>query len=1704
MNKKVLTLCAGVLLVGGSTVFTVNALNAGNEKVQTTYVAQAADEVAGYLLKEAGANDEIAVWHLIKNDENYFLAPDADGKWFLDLTDGQIKEVAEGNKNVTNVVLNSTTKVLSYKNAAGEEVAFKNGGIYLWSDKETQLDSEDLASAKNPVILGTADEQVLDLRVEKQYVASVSTTATFTATETAYSTDEWSTAISNAQAFVVETRTNDEEKTERVLAFEADGTKFYLKYASKKFSFVPNKEDATAVSNTSAKGAAFQMGENATVYVSDKGALTTDNGKQTKADAEGNAALRMATAKGFVNVEDVEDGTTVYLVADKENKGVDSSSKTIISDFSKLETALSLNPIKSVVVTANSTIAYTQLEEGSKLDDAATALNTWTAKDGHLVILGKYMSASFKADAEKSAAAVALSDEGQLMIAGELIYTKTSGKSITLTKDATTTTGEGEEAVTTANIPAVLYAVTENGVSAQPASAMENGKQYIISQKIEQDVVATAYVAKEFETINAALPGAEYGKEIAIVDGKLIITTDIVPTVLIPVRFTHVIEGVTYYLGWKDNAIDWTDAKYALTWVLTPEGHLVSLPDWKNGNTDRYFAGIGEGLGGEKDASDVKYTPDGIEIDGEDQDVEINLGTEGVPAAIIDECEVPLWKDVPSEAVRLAFEDNGTTYYVKDVDGSLTTSSEEATLWYVTEGIDTNNNRLVYKFQCRKDAASDPNSGYLKVGGATKFSSWEYKNGSALQLVAVDAPGNVVLNASQSKLELGSGVAAAIGLYRSELDQFTAQWLIHRYGSSFQLNFKNHPTYADKEWIGNVFDGADLVPVWWDQNDGLFEIAPENETPWNETAKAFLLKDRNTGLYIVLDYRKGDPNYSNAFTDFVDGGYPFTVLSESNLLDVLKSSTNTLDGKVYYPYFRINYVIGKTAYNANGINQDNVTDATPIECVEVAARPYSSDWYDVAILETDDKAGSGHKDLFVTVVSHCELADTQRPSVSFQNEDNIVHGEDATNNPLNYRYVNIKFKSGANMQFKNELGNWVNLDGKVLGIGHISAGNDEPMPTEADYFLTDKAEGQWAVAMQKDANGNVPDSRKFVFTNRENPEESIYVKSMHALGNNVYAVEYDNASQWATLDYPFGFYTAGNNERNQAMRDTLVITAAEGNLKLTPGKDAFNMDSYANWTKEDLQDRTFQLSIDASTQLYVTENEGKDSHFLGLTDDALKVTNWRLVPMTEARKHDVDGVKYLTQGTDSVYTISNPMGYVNGKFVTYKDTTAIIAYALQNIENNEYLTYDPSQNQTILSMMCDPDSKNYSTSADLGEAYRFVLKEKAKGAQKIESGAYNIIGVNAWEYENDGKGKYVEGDAAGAYYTLDLEKKLYGAATYQKENAGAIEVENAYVQPTSNDIFTIATTASQEYVLATPRDTVRIYGNEENDFLLFEKGQFLNLGNTGDIAPAMVLDTAYIHRPGNNRYQYLLVVNPDYIEPVYDQLHGGDYHLVEPDTMKGRFLVNQIDSAVIDARYHNNKFINDIEADEKELKLGFQWGYRTGDKLHLTDGQNGPVIETIELGTADFNKAKFAFKYVNQAVDETFKVQTAFYDYDAAVKAGSSKAAGVMNNEGYLKSVNGVIVVTNGYTHGEEFLMAPEESAATANESIAAEGAISVTATDGAVIIKGAEGKNVVIATILGKVVANETINSDNETIAVPAGIAVVSVDGESFKVVVK
>ena len=217
-----------------------------------------------------------------------------------------------------------------------------------------------------------------------------------------------------------------------------------------------------------------------------------------------------------------------------------------------------------------------------------------------------------------------------------------------------------------------------------------------------------------------------------------------------------------------------------------------------------------------------------------------------------------------------------------------------------------------------------------------------------------------------------------------------------------------------------------------------------------------------------------------------------------------------------------------------------------------------------------------------------------------------------------------------------------------------------------------------------------------------------------------------------------------------------------------------------------------------------------------------------------------------------------------------------------------------------------------------------------------------------------------------------------------------------------------------------------------------------------------------------------------------------------------------IDSAVYTNKHgeiHNNIFINDKEADETYVKTGFVWGYRTKDKLYLTNGKDfSDVKSEINLGTPDFNIAKFAFRYVNPSANDkegAFKIQTCYVDYNSAIKVNDQKDRYESNN-GYLKTINGVVVITEGIAKGEEFNLAAESSAPVSNEDINAS-SVEVIAGNGIVTIKGAADKKVVITNVLGQTIASTVISSDNAIIAAPQGVVVVAVEGEAaVKAIVK
>ena len=216
------------------------------------------------------------------------------------------------------------------------------------------------------------------------------------------------------------------------------------------------------------------------------------------------------------------------------------------------------------------------------------------------------------------------------------------------------------------------------------------------------------------------------------------------------------------------------------------------------------------------------------------------------------------------------------------------------------------------------------------------------------------------------------------------------------------------------------------------------------------------------------------------------------------------------------------------------------------------------------------------------------------------------------------------------------------------------------------------------------------------------------------------------------------------------------------------------------------------------------------------------------------------------------------------------------------------------------------------------------------------------------------------------------------------------------------------------------------------------------------------------------------------------------------DTVFGNFLVNfKINDDLDKANMWENYY----------SRLGFLNGYITNDTLFINDND---VKYNVPVAKNNHDATKFAFRLVDEGDEQNFLIESESW---AADKNGEDQpflgGKRPFDNGGWIKIQNTVPVIVkteyNEAVASGDLFNVDTNYTPTANEEISAEEAtVSVVATDGAVIVKGAEGKNVVVSTILGKVVANEVLNSDNETIAAPAGIVVVSVDGESFKVAVK
>ena len=164
-----------------------------------------------------------------------------------------------------------------------------------------------------------------------------------------------------------------------------------------------------------------------------------------------------------------------------------------------------------------------------------------------------------------------------------------------------------------------------------------------------------------------------------------------------------------------------------------------------------------------------------------------------------------------------------------------------------------------------------------------------------------------------------------------------------------------------------------------------------------------------------------------------------------------------------------------------------------------------------------------------------------------------------------------------------------------------------------------------------------------------------------------------------------------------------------------------------------------------------------------------------------------------------------------------------------------------------------------------------------------------------------------------------------------------------------------------------------------------------------------------------------------------------------------------------------------------DLKAVFIPALVTGEDT-VTALVDGELVEVASKAKGDVVAGVENFKFHITKADET-----GYY----ITNADGNYLYNLNGKLGFTSSASKALVVTLG------------EGDATANEAIEAAG-VQVIGGQGAVTVQGAAGKVITVANILGQTIANQVAASDNVTIAAPAGIVVVVVEGEATKVVVK
>lgn len=328
-------------------------------------------------------------------------------------------------------------------------------------------------------------------------------------------------------------------------------------------------------------------------------------------------------------------------------------------------------------------------------------------------------------------------------------------------------------------------------------------------------------------------------------------------------------------------------------------------------------------------------------------------------------------------------------------------------------------------------------------------------------------------------------------------------------------------------------------------------------------------------------------------------------------------------------------------------------------------------------------------------------------------------------------------------------------------------------------------------------------------------------------------------------------------------------------------------------------------------------------------------------------------------------------------------------------------------------------------------------------------------------------------------------------------NAGSGILESGDMCADKNVTFEFAqkpapTYGAPEYghvKITTREDDGKFIASQTDGFAALKaEGQSLKSSYTSDTL-TMWLDTACVE----NEVKPLYYISTNAFTP-------------EAKDNQRNYLINptNISDAIIAA---NKELEEDEQVEDIYPFATVADTYKAAFKAASVCGWDSLAIDGDTINTMALNPAAVAFQVAAELGDEYYRIESNLdrvnteFDEDEDESESNSK---YLPTTMYLAQLNNVLFWTAEQDAAEIFVI-NRASAPTANEGAIEAATITVLAKEGAVEVLGAAGKKVVVSNILGQVVANTVIASDAATIAVPAGVVVVAVEGEAaVKAIVK